>query len=176
MPFFLSVFSFISICAGICTLTISVFMLEMIATTPVVVNPVLIKFMFYYAGNRGYHDCREGNTMKVTIKLVEYMASRRREKCWSYAEMARRSGLSWEFFRKLESFLVHDIRDDSASAVARMLGITMDDMRRIANGQTRAEPPPCDPDTMAAEALLRWVRKDPNRQSALVAMGYKGDL
>jgi transcriptional regulator with XRE-family HTH domain len=114
--------------------------------------------------------------MKVTPQLVEWVSAKRREKGWSYGEMARRSGLSWEYFRKLERFMVHDVRDASEIAMCKLFGITRDNLVDIAGG--RISPPGLkdDPDIRSAEALLRWVRKDENRAFALKAMGYKGDL
>lgn len=115
--------------------------------------------------------------MKVTEQLINWMTTQRRERGWSYSEMARRSGgLSWEFFRKIESGLVTDIRSKSEECTARVFGVTVDDLRAVAGGNRKVEHPPCDPDVRAAEALLRWVRKSTDRQAALKAMGYKGDL
>jgi len=114
--------------------------------------------------------------MKVTPKLIDHLTAFRRERNWSYAEMARRSGLSWEFFRKIEAVLVSEIRDDSVAGLCRLLGASADELREIAEGPRHVPVPPCNPDVRAAEALLRWVRKDANRKSALLAMGYKGEL
>ena len=114
--------------------------------------------------------------MKVTTKLIDHMTAVRRDKGWSYAEMARRTGLSWEIFRKLENVLVSEIREDSTGAICKLLGINMDQLRDIAEGTRPVPPPPCNPDVRAAEALLRWVRKDDRRSAAIRAMGFKGDL
>lgn len=113
--------------------------------------------------------------MKVTPELVEMMAGVRRERGWSYQEMARRSGLSWEAFRKIENVMVSEIREDTAAGICRLLGISRQELNRIADGHRRSVMHD-NSDIRVAEALLRWVRKDENRKSALKAMGYIGDL
>lgn len=106
--------------------------------------------------------------MKVTKQLSEYIKAEMERRGCTAADLGRMGRASWMSWQRVAKMEIKSIRDETVDAFAETLGITVDHLRAIADGQ--------DSQSSDAEALYAWVKADPNRCHALRAMGYRGEL
>lgn len=114
--------------------------------------------------------------MRLTSYLIEFMAQKRQENDWSYSEMQRRSGVSYETFRKIEAALVDEISANTVDGICRLTGVTEADLIKIANGTKTHPKAKHDGESRRASALWRWLKHDAKRCDALRLMGFRGSL
>lgn len=113
--------------------------------------------------------------MKATVNLVEYLKEHCKKQGYSYADLERISGVSWQTFKNLMIYRTREVKDSTAEGICTVLGVDMDGLRKIIEGDYEGSRH-SKPTQTGMKALWVWLSNDTNRCSALRAMGYKGKL
>ncbi len=127
----------------------------------------------------------KGCIMKVTTHLSTWLIGKIREKGWSWREVGRRAGLTDMTMRRVANGLVNEVESQTEEAICRLFGVSMEELRAIADGQQNARHHvvrECGPEygkndtDCDKQNLWAWVAQDHQRSAVLRAMGYAGTL